>query len=76
MVVSVAKRRERTEAEVDEAHDRFKLAWKEANHRHWGKQEPGPKRKWVRDVFGNLKKLIEYLKTGTLPQWADGEWPT
>ena len=52
---------------AEEALASFKLAWKLALKRHHGKQKPKLKRKGILDVFGDHKKLMDYLKTGILP---------
>ena len=66
MALSVAKPRKRTETEVVEAFESFKLAWKLALDHHYGKQHVNLRRKWILDVFGNQKNLMNYFRTGTL----------
>ena len=68
MALSVAKPRKRTEMEVVEAFESFKLAWKRALDQHYGKQNVNLKKKWIRDFFGNHKNLMNYLRTGTLSE--------
>ena len=71
MALSVAEPRQRTEAEAEEAFASFKLAWKLALRRQQGKQKTSLKRKWIGDVFGHHDRLMQYLKTGTLPDWSE-----
>ena len=71
MALSVAEPRQRTEAEAGEAFASFKLAWKLALRRQQGKQKTSLKRKWIGDVFGHHDLLMQYLKTGTLPDWSE-----
>ena len=46
----------------------FKLAWKLALKRYHGKQKLKLQRKWIVDIFAHPEKLMDYLKTGTLPE--------
>ena len=64
MALSVAEPRKRTDAELDEAWQRFKLAWKGGLRGHPATRRYKWERKWIRDVFGENENLKNYLKTG------------
>ena len=67
MAISVAEPKRRSEEEVDEAHERFKLAYKEACEKRFSKQRKGPWKKFIRDIFQDKKELFRYLRIG--PDW-------
>ena len=63
---SVAEPKERSEKELDKAYARFKLAYKEACLRHFAKQKSGPMKSFIRDIFHNKKRFMEYLRFGAI----------
>ena len=66
MAISVAEPKKRSDDEVDEAFKRFKLTYKEECLQHFRKQEPGPRKKFIRDIFGGNDAFMEYLRSGHL----------
>ena len=65
MAISVAEPKRRSEEEVDEAHERFKLAYKEACEKRFSKQKQGPLKVFMRDIFEDKKEFFQYLRIGT-----------
>ena len=66
IALSVAEPKQRSEEEVDEAFERFKLAYKEACRQHHSKQRRGPMQSFFRDFFQTKENFMEYLRSGTL----------
>ena len=66
MAISVAEPKRRSEEEVDEAHDSFKLAYKEACQKRFSKQRKGPWKKFIRDIFQDKDGFMKYLRFGVL----------
>ena len=54
--------------EAEHALASFKLAWKLTLKRYHGKQKLKLQRKWIVDIFAHPEKLMDYLKTATLPE--------
>ena len=68
MAISVAEPKPRSEEELDEAHARFKLAYKEACLQHFSKQNAKIMNRFIRDIFENKKGFMKYLSSGVLPE--------
>ena len=64
MAIATAEPKQRSDQDVHEAFERFKLIYKEACNRHFGKQKRGPMQVFMRDIFGNQHGLLEYLRSG------------
>ena len=66
MAISVAEPKPRSEEELDEAHARFKLAYKEVCLQHFSKQNVNIMNRFIRDIFQDKDGFMKYLRFGAL----------
>ena len=64
MAISVAEPKTRSRDEVDEAFKRFKLAYKAACLRRFGKQNVKIMNRFIRDIFQDKDGFMKYLSSG------------